>query len=351
MKNKKRIILIILVVIGLGLLIRYLTLPKVRSLQAKEVKFEDRVVTKTVSASGTIKSQKTANLAFPSTQVITQINVKEGDKVTRGQALAYLEYTSSYLTVQYAKDARDIVLRKRELFEADKETNKNTLGGEEEYNIRLRQYNEEVSQAEASYQAESAKLNNFYISAPFEGTVVDITKQVGETAAANETIIKLSDLKDLYFEVVVDQEDFGAIKLDQAVEISLDAYGNKKYNGKVTGLQMFANENSDFVVDITFTENGSFTPSLGMTGDAKIIVESTTGPVKSLFYDEIFYDEEDRPFVWVVNNNYIAKEPIEIGLEGDIYTEVLSQIDKTVVVGLNQDVELSEGFKAVVNSN
>ena len=48
---------------------------------------------------------------------------------------------------------------------------------------------------------------------------------------------------------------------------------------------------------------------------------------------------------------YIAKEPIEIGLEGDIYTEVLSQIDKTVVVGLNQDVELSEGFKAVVNSN
>ncbi len=351
MKNKKRIIIIILVVVGLFLLIRFLTSPKVRALQVKEVALEERVISKTVSASGTIKSKKTADLAFPATQVVTQINVKEGDVVTRGQALAYLEYTSSYLTSQYTKDARDIALRKRELFEADKETNKNTLGGEEEYNIRLRQYNEEVSQAEAAYQSELAKLSNFNISAPFDGTVVEITKEVGETAAAGETIVKLSDLDSLFFEIIVDQEDFGSLKLDQIVEINLDAYGDKKYSGKVSALQMFANADSDFVVDIEFTENGGFMPTLGMTGDAKIIVESTQNPVKSLFYDEIFYDDEDKPFVWTVKNGYLAKLPIEVGLEGDIYTEVKSQIDIPVVVGLNQDVELFEGFKATVIPN
>ncbi|OGC77117.1 hypothetical protein A2619_00350 [candidate division WWE3 bacterium RIFOXYD1_FULL_39_9] len=139
--------------------------------------------------------------------------------------------------------------------------------------------------------------------------------------------------------------------MDQIVEINLDAYGDKKYSGKVSALQMFANADSDFVVDIEFTENGGFMPTLGMTGDAKIIVESTQNPVKSLFYDEIFYDDEDKPFVWTVKNGYLAKLPIEVGLEGDIYTEVKSQIDIPVVVGLNQDVELFEGFKATVIPN
>ncbi|RJR26485.1 efflux RND transporter periplasmic adaptor subunit [candidate division WWE3 bacterium] len=351
MKIKRSYILILIVVLVLVLAVRYFTSPKVKSLQVKETKIENRVVNKTVSASGAIKSKSTVNLSFPSTQVISQITVKEGEKVTQGQILAYLESSIQYQSTQAVRDARDIVLRKRDLFVSDRETNEKTLGGSDQYEIRLRQYNEEVSQAEASYQAELARFQNYYITAPFTGTVVDITKEVGETAATGEAIIKMSNLEDLYFEINVDQEDYGSLKIGQSTEISLDAYGNRKFQGTVSELSLYAGDIGDFTVKIEFEESGEFLPSLGLTGDAKIVVDTTSQEVPSLYYDEVFYDEEDRPFVWVVRNGYLSKYPVEIGLEGDIYTEIKSSPEFPIVIGLNQDIELAEGYKAAIVPN
>ena len=83
-----------------------------------------------------------------------------------------------------------------------------------------------------------------------------------------------------------------------------------------------------------------------MTGDADIVVEQTDGEVSALVFDEIFFDENENPYVWTVKNETIQKTYIEVGLEGDLYTEIKTQIEGRMVIPGASGVVLKEGSKA-----
>lgn len=346
LKRKKLIGLFLLLLIIL-LIVRSGSTTKSKTVPMRKLNLENRVVIKTVSASGEVKSVNQADLAFPASQRITAVLVKKGDTVKKGALLATLENQSIYQTAKSYKDARDIALRQKELFERNKNDNTDTLGGSDQYNIRLREYDEDVSQAEAQYNAQLATLRNTYMYAPFEGTVVDVIKDAGESAVASETIIKIADLTKLQFEIGIDQEDYGQLKNGLIAEINLDAYPNFTFNGAVSEIPLYANSSS-FTAKVDFDATGDKNPLLGMTGDVKITSTTTGSEVKSLYYDEIFFDEQDRAYVWVVENDYISKFPIEIGLEGDIYTEVKTDINKQIVAPLTSDIEVKDGYKAKI---
>lgn len=341
------IIVFILAILGVR---AYYTRDGVKTVMVKPVTIQNRIVEKTVSASGKVKSQNSAELSFNTTGRIQSINVKEGDTVQKGQLLAYLDANTVSQTIQTYKDARDIAIRDKELFVDSYQDDKDAIGGSIQYDINIRRYDEKISQSEAAYNAQKDSLRNSYIYAPFTGVVVDVQKEVGESASIGQTIFKLENLNNVIFEIELDQEDYGLVKLDQTAIIELDAYPNSSYGGKVSLLPMYANGNggSNFIVEITLDPAKENTPLVGMTGDAKIITSRTGTEVSSLLYDEILFDDEDMPYVYVLNTTtgLVEKQTIEIGLEGDIYTEVKSNLDKQIITGINDDIEVKEGYKA-----
>ena len=340
--------------IGLVILVMWFFFirPKNDSVLVKEIKVENKVVEKTVSASGTVESLNQANLSFQTLGKIQRINVKEGDTVKEGNLIAYLDAKSQAENVQYYKDARDIIVRNIELFTKDKQESEDSVGGETEYNITLRRYNEQLSQAEAAYQGQIAALSNSYIYSPVDGTVVDITKEEGETASISETIVKVADLENLVFKIKVDQEDYGYIKMDQPVEIELDSYPDVKFSGKVSKLPFFAQSGTDdFEIEIRIDTKEEYPIRLNMTGDAHIILAKTDTEVPTLSLGDYYFDEEDKPYVWVIVNNKIQKRNIEVGLEGDLYTELKTQINEPIVVPQKDNLVIKEGYTAILNGN
>ena len=319
---------------------------KGKTIPVRKLYLENRIVVKTISASGEVKSSNQVDLSFPVSQRITSISVKKGDLIKKGFLLATIENQSILQTVKSYKEARDIDLRQRELFERNRESNEDSLGGSDQYDIKLREYNETVSQAEALYNSQLATIRNTYLYAPFEGTVIDVTKEVGETTTAGEIVIKLADLSKLQFEIGIDQEDYGQLKNGMSAEINLDAYPNYVFKGAVYEIPLYA-DGSAFVAKVSFNDADK-QPLLGMTGDVKIASASSESEVKSLYYDEIYFDEQDKPYVWVEENGYISKFPIEIGLEGDIYTEVKTEINKQIIAPLTSDIEIKDGYKAKI---
>lgn len=314
----------------------------------RRVELESRQVRKTVSASGFVKSLNEADLSFVSTGEIKGISVVEGDIVKKGQTLAYIDSSFQQQAVQSYKDARDTRLRQKELFEEEEKSNTRLLGGEDAYNIKLREYDEAISQAEASYQSQLALLSNYYIYAPFDGTIVDVYKENGELATTGVPIIKIANLDEVVFEVIVDQEDYALLKQGQDVEIDLDAYTNS-FTGNVEKLPLNADINTGgFVIKSSF-DSGTEDVKLGMTGDAFIITDKTDDSAQALIFNEISYDEDDDPFVWVVENGKIKKVPVELGLEGDIYTEIKTDLSgKEIVVPASDTSVVEEGFKAKI---
>lgn len=318
--------------------------PKQLTSLVRKVPVEKRVIFRTVSASGDVKAENQADLTFTSAGKISDIAVKKGDFVKKGQLLAYLDSTSQSQTTQYYKDARDIALRNKELFMKERETNIRTLGGEDEYNIKLRQYDELISQAEAAFQAQVAILGNSYIYAPFDGTVIDVYKKVGETAVIGERVLTLADLNDYVFEISIDQEDFGLIKLGQTAKINLDSYENYDFNTTVTELPVAADAASGlFFIEIPVINEVEHPLAIGMLGDAYIDILKSDSDVASLTIDEIFYDLEDNPYVWVAENGKLKKLGVELGMEGDIYTEVKTDVSE-VLVPAQENQKMTEGY-------
>lgn len=347
-KNKKRAILVLLGFATIGGLALLFLKPK--SVTVKQVKIETGTVLKTVSGSGTVVSKNEADLSFALGGRIEELKAEKGAQVEKRQYLGRI-YNYDLLTdANTAKDNRDVALRDLDLYVDNYLNDQDGVGGSAQYAISVRRLEELASKAENAYQSTLGTLNKSYMYAPFAGTVVDIYIETGEIATAGSKVLKIADLNDLLFEVTIDQEDFGFLKVNQEVEMTLDAFDNRVFKAKVVELPKYTDDSLDFVVKLVFAdESDKKDVVLGMTGDAEIIIEKKEN-VAYLPFDAIFYDTENKPYAWVIDssNNRIGKYWLETGLEGDLQTEVLNPTDLTIVVPAESDFQdkLQEGYVA-----
>ncbi len=81
-----------------------------------------------------------------------------------------------------------------------------------------------------------AQVDKSIIKTPITGTVLNLSVQQGETLAAGlaaPTVIIVADLDRLEVDAYVDETDIGKIKLGQPVQVSVDAFPQKTFPGKV----------------------------------------------------------------------------------------------------------------------
>jgi RND family efflux transporter MFP subunit len=328
------------------ILIVYLVFFRKDTIPVKEIPIKNVVVKRTVSAPGEVKSVNEADLSFASVGRVGDIVIKNGEKVQKGKYLAMMENYSESQTAQSLKDTRDAAQLDLELFIENYETKKDAVGGQDEYAIQLKKYRELANKAEAAYQAQLGAIGKTYIYAPFDGTIIDTEKEVGETVSAGTTIVRMADLDQIIFEIELDQEDYGYLNLGQEVEVTLDAFDNETFMGEVSSLPSFVNSNNggdDFIVEVTFTGENKNKPLLGMTGDAYIILDKTEGEAPALTFDEIEYDIEDKPFVYIETNGKAERKYLDIGLQGDIYTELKTKVEAPIIQVSDSKFKLDDG--------
>ncbi len=347
---RKKWYLILIAVVAIGGIFLF-TRGKV--IEVTEVKVDNKIIKKTVSASGKVISNNDVNLSFSGFGKITDISIKEGENVTTNQYVAMIDAYADSQSAKAYKDARDIAIRNKEMFIKQYSSNVSAAGGEDEYYMELRKYDELISQAQATYNSQLASVGTKYIYSPIEGTVIDTFKEEGEIASPGETIVKIADVDNLLFEIEIDQEDYGYLSVGQNVEIALDAYDGEKFLGVVEALPQYvdAGNGSDFIVKIKFSGENKDKVLLGMNGDAYIILASSEKEVPSLTFDDIYYDIEDKPFLYVSDNNKVKKEYIEIGLQGDIFTEIKTIPTNKIVKVSDTKNELKEGIKVRIINN
>ncbi|MBD3366286.1 efflux RND transporter periplasmic adaptor subunit [candidate division WWE3 bacterium] len=325
----------------------------VKLVSVRTISSETRKVKQTISASGEVMAEKSATLSFPLAGTLASLDVAEGDSVTKGATIASVSSADAYYSVEAARDTFDAAKRDIDLYIENYDTNPDAVGGRDEYEIQLRKYRELADKAEATYKSTQQSYYKNFLTAPFEGVVIKTYIEEGETVSVATPVVKIADPKDLYFEITVDQEDFGKISLGQEVEIELDAYEDSVFAGEVSKLPAYANggDTPSFTVEIKFAESATPKVLLGMTGDAEITVASTSDPVSALLYDEVFYDANDKAYVWTVNDlGNLKRDYVEVGLEGDLYTEIKSDLPETLVIPLEDDAEIEEGFKAKITN-
>lgn len=306
---------------------------------------EKKAIQRTVSAAGSVHSEYEADLSFVVPGNLYNLSVSRGDNVKKGQPLASLNSYANFQNVEASRFALESARKDREIYIKTYEDSKDAVGGKEIYNLTIKQLDDAVNRANATYQALLTGLSDFYIRSPFDASVIDTFYENGETVLSGQTVVKVADLQNLIFVARLDQEDFGQVREGMQATITLDSYPGVQYKGSVLELPVYSNAvTNDFEVKIKLeqTDNKEYPILLGMQGDVSIIVAGTESDVPTLSFDAIF-TENNKTYVWTDQNGKLKKKFIETGLEGDILTEIKTDLSNVKVVVPLSEENLTEG--------
>ncbi len=114
-----------------------------------------------------------------------------------------------------------------------------------------------------------------YFAAPFSGTVTSAPFKLGETVYAQAPIVTLTNLKDRYVVVSLEQESALRVRAGQNTRISFETLRGQTYQGKVRAIYPDP-QNSQFFVRIDVAELPE-TILPGMTGDVAIEIAQRAG--------------------------------------------------------------------------
>jgi HlyD family secretion protein len=131
----------------------------------------------------------------------------------------------------------------------------------------------DIAAAEAKIAADQAALNQAMIKAPFDATITDVFIQPGDQVTNATAAFRLDNLAALYVDVDVSEVDIQQVQVGQPVTVTLDAYRNKSYTGKVTAVSQISTDTGssvNFTVTVQIT-NADTNVHPGMTAEVKII--------------------------------------------------------------------------------
>ena len=341
MKLRNIILIIIAVLVTSFIIYKQFQTPSVK---VKKIDVKSGEVIKSVSASGFVKSNLETEIAFPISGKINKIFYEEGDTVAQGSLIAKLNNDDLYYTAESARKDKDSVQRSRDIYKENYQFSTKEVGGDAEYDLNIRKLTDQLRSADNSYKATLSNLNKSYLYSPMSGTIIYSSLKEGKVGSSLTTV-KIADLSQLEFQADLDQEDYQFVKAGQTAEIILDAYPDSKFLGKVVTIPTYVDEESvtkTFKLKITLDSKNSEVVK-GMTGDVNIITNKVQAK-RYLPFDAVF-SEDNKKFVWVENENgKLSKKFVEIGLEGDTFTEVKSELPSFVVVPDSTVKTVKEGY-------
>lgn len=371
-----------LVVIILVVLVGWFGIPKIIGQKNNQPAYQTATVERgtfiqSVSASGNITSGGNVTITTAATGIVKNLFVKTGDNITQGQniaqlsldqssqqkqAAAYASYLSAQNSLNTAKSNMNSL--QAALFTANQTFVKgagiqNPITDDPTYIIQRANWlqaeanytNQQniINQAQAgltsswlSYQQSSSiitapssgKISNLIISPGYQ--IVDTSSSNSNSTSTTTTLGTISLTGgQLQATVNLSEVDVTSVKVGHRATLTLDAFSEKTFTGKVTAIDTTGAISSGVTTypgTITFdATNTSIYPNMGVS--AKIIttikddvVLVPTGAVQTA---------NGASTVQIMKNNQVTSVPVELGVSNDTQTEIVSGINEgdTVVTG------------------
>jgi HlyD family secretion protein len=419
MSRKTKLGLIIgFIVVGVGGVIA-LSAAKGKN-KATEVRLEavtPRDLTASVTASGRIDAKRSVDVTADITGRIISIAVKEGDMVRAGQLLLQIDpfqYTaalkraealeaSSEAGLVQARANRDQAQRSLDRAKELQRSGNSLISNEQvetaqtTSEVSVANYNAamaQTAQARAGVQEARDNLNRTRLFAPINGRVVRLPVEVGEVAVPgtfsreNALLMTIADLSVVLAKVRVDETDVIKLGVGDSVSITIDAYPDTSFTGRVSMIsnsaQLVAGQLAsaqatqavDFDVEITLdhpprdirpdlsanariiteTRRGALAiPIIALTvrqhsdvpNEARPAEGATPAPAAHAAGDSTAKPKETEG-VFVVTNGVATFKPVKVGIAGEEYFEVVTglQAGDTIVAGTYQAIrDLKDGAK------
>lgn len=277
------------------------------------------------AGSGTFEANLTQTVVATGSGEVVSLNVSAGSRVSAGQVLATLGGSSAQTSLENASIS--------------------------------------LQNAQLSLQNAQDALDNYTITAPISGTVIEKNFKAGDTidnnslTAAGGTLAVLYDMSTLTFEMKIDEKDINKVQVGQEVTITADAVEGVTFSGVVDTVNIngtTVSGQTNYPVTVVINDPQDLKP--GMNVSADIIVERA-GTVLCVPVDAVTRGS-DKPTVQVAqegaldeNGNVVDPSKLEtrevtLGRNDNDNIEITSGLSEgEIVVWVN---EVSNPFAAMM---
>ena len=375
-----------------------------RGVEVRTEAIEARDLVEIVTASGNIRARRTVDISSDVSARVSELLIDEGDDVVAGQVLLRLEQdqyqaalsrTEAQLAQAEAQESQQqanllraerdrnrlLALRARDSILVSRQQLDDSATDVEIQQAMLSSAQYGVSQARAGVLESQDRLSKTVFIAPMAGKVTRLNVEEGETVIIGtmnnpgSLVLTISDLSVIEVVVKVDETDVSAIALMDSASIRIDAFPDREFAGRVTEIgnsainppsQAAAGQQAaiDFEVVLTLeASDAPLRPDLSATAD--VVVErrpnAVAVPIIALTVRDSEADEErpdgepaDVEGVFLVADGAVSFQPVEVGIAGQEFFEVLSGLSTgdTVVAGPYQRIrQLRDGDLIQVNED
>jgi len=329
------------------------------------------------SRAGTLKACRRSHLSFKGGGQVSELLIKEGQRVSEGDVLMRLRQDDQQARVLEARaslasarslqaqrcqqallDQRDYErlakLESRKLVAADRIDQAQTRANLSQMVCTASA--QQIAQAEASLQLQRVLLDQTTLYAPFAGIVAEINGELGEFVTPSPPgiptppAVDLIDDSCLYVEAPIDEVDAARVQVGMPVRISLDALRGRHFAGKVTRVAPFVRdlEKQARTVDIEARFDQPPTDVALLTGysaDVEVLLQQRPNvlriPTESLL-------DGNRVLRYDAGAGELREVPVTPGLANWRWTEASSglQTGDRIIGSLDQD-GLRDGLRVV----
>lgn len=340
-------------------------------------------------STGTIQPQREYPIKANLEGILTEVYVDKGDAVSKGQALAVVsdparqflldkaraelseklkladEKTSPVLLefdarLRAANDLLDIARREQKRITDIIQTGGATQTDLDRAIDRFKQLWSEAESLKAQKAARQIELQrevevaqsavniaqwNFEqqtLKSPIEGVVLDRPASRGTRLAINDHVMNIADVRpqNLVMRAAVDEEDIAGVSVGQVVKMTLYAFADRTFSGKVSRIYDQADESRrTFEVDVKLdgaADQQRLSP--GMTGELAFVLaqkdRAVVIPSQAV---------QAGGTVWVVRGGRLARLTPEIGIRSVERAEVIEGINPGERVVIDPANDLREG--------
>ena len=208
------------------------------------------------------------------------------------------------------------------------------IAGADEYDIRSANIN--ISQKENSLADAKKNLSDFYIYAPFDGTIASVDVKKGDTVTSG-TVIATLITNQMVAEIFLNEIEIAGVQVGQKVNLKFDAVEDSLLEGEVIEIDTIGTVSSgvvDYGVKISFdTSNQKIKP--GMSVNAEIILDKKIDTL--IVSNTAITSISDKSFVQVLENGQSVRRPVTVGMVTDLKSEIIDGLVEgdQVVIGKN----------------
>jgi RND family efflux transporter MFP subunit len=303
-----------------------LSLVKVMEIKGEEFTDVYKVV-------GIVKPNASAKLSSEEGGIITYLSKDKGQSVRKGETVIVLK--KDFDKASYDQAVSQYDLAKDNYERAEKLFMENATTEQMYSNAKL-----QLNIAEKTVEMFRTRLGKGYITSPISGVVDAKFMNLGEMTGPGSPIISIVDISRVKIEAGIPEKYVTQLSKGRTVEITFDVLPEDEFSGKISYISPTLNPQSrTFDIEIILDNSSR---KLKPEMSANVFISNLDIDNAVVLERDLFVDNGDEQFVFVLDNDIAKKKIIKLGGASDnkvLVTDGLNIGDKLIYYGFRALVD------------